>query len=63
MPRPDHPPPPLAPSRAALPHGLTFFLTDAQRRAVLRRLARHGPRRERALMLALGLPDPAPPAR
>ena len=55
------PPPP-----DSLPHPLTFFLTAAERRAVLRALrTRHKTRttlaRSRALCLALGITPAAPP--
>lgn len=40
-----------------LPHALTFFLTKAQRRAVLRALGRHGRDRAVALLRALGLDE------
>lgn len=36
-----------------LPHALTFFLTERERRAVLTTLKRHGKNRARALLLAL----------
>jgi hypothetical protein len=56
---PDPPPPPSpapAPKAADLPHPLTFFLTGAQREAVLAALGscRRG-RRAEALLLALKL--------
>jgi hypothetical protein len=38
-----------------LPHALTFFLTERERRAVLTTLKRHGKNRARALLNALNL--------
>jgi hypothetical protein len=50
------PAPPPVPER--LPASLTFFLTGAQRRAVLERLARIHRDRARALLDALRIDDP-----
>jgi len=41
------------PSRDRLPHALTFFLTEDERRKVLRRLRRIDKDRARALLRAL----------
>ena len=49
-----------APHPDRLPDALTFFLTRAQRRAVLARLGVPAPARTRALLDALGLPDEEP---
>ncbi len=38
-----------------LPHALTFFLNERERRAVLNSLKRHGKNRARALLLALNI--------
>ncbi|GAB4385437.1 MAG: hypothetical protein Kow0022_11310 [Phycisphaerales bacterium] len=49
-------PAPAAPTPVGeLPHPLTFFLTAAEREAVLAVLARHGDRRAAALLRALGI--------
>ena len=53
------PPEPI--HRATLPHALTFFLTVAQRRAVLASLRRLHRSRETALLRALDL-DPERPS-
>lgn len=53
---PPAPEPPPAPG--LMPASLTFFLTGAQRRAVLERLARIHRDRARALLGALRINDP-----
>lgn len=53
------PPAPAAPTPPdLLPDALTFFLTRAQRRAVLARLNVNAPNRTAALLTLLGIPDP-----
>ena len=65
----SHPPTPPSPAppallepvnRAVLPHALTFFLTVAQRSAVLKALRRHHRSREAALLRASDI-DPDRP--
>jgi hypothetical protein len=56
--KPPKPAPP--PDPAALPHPLTFFLTSAQRRAVLRALRRRHRDRATALLETLRI-DPENP--
>lgn len=53
-PSPPTPPTPPAPLHTQ-PHALTFFLTTAQRRAVLSHLKRLHPHRTTALLAALRL--------
>lgn len=49
-------PAPASPTpEGELPHPLTFFLTAAERRAVLAVLTPHGHRRAAALLRALGI--------
>ena len=56
MTRPRSLGPPTAPPHPdALPHPLTFFLTQAQRAAVLRALRPKRTTRSRALLAALGI--------
>lgn len=43
------------PARGSLPHALTFFLTEDERREVLRKLRRIDKDRARALLRALRL--------
>lgn len=57
---PKQPKPPPNPDR--LEHALTFFVTSAQRRAVLARLRTHSDDRVRGLLIALGIAEPAAPA-
>ncbi|MEZ6234898.1 MAG: hypothetical protein R3B68_11965 [Phycisphaerales bacterium] len=59
-PNPTSPAPPEPIHRATLPHALTFFLTVAQRRAVLKSLRRLHRSREAALLRALDIPTPDP---
>ena len=55
--RPGQPKPPPDPDR--LEHALTFFVTSAQRRAVLAVLRAHSTDRAAALLTALGIADQA----
>ncbi len=55
---PSPPPAPAAPTPPdLLPDALTFFLTRAQRRAVLARLNTNAPNRTAALLALLGIPN------
>ncbi|MGP1347031.1 MAG: hypothetical protein ACTS3F_10250 [Phycisphaerales bacterium] len=62
-----HPPPapPIAPAPSprphTLPHALTFFLSAAERAAVLRTLKQHHPDRRTALLAALHINHPTTP--
>ncbi len=64
-----HPAPPLHPDH--LPDALTFFVTRAQRQAILARLNTPAPNRTQALLTLLGItppnkptnPHPLPPDR
>lgn len=62
-PSPARPAPPEPVHRATLPHALTFFLTVAQRRAVLKSLRRLHRSRETALLRALDIETTPPDGR
>ncbi len=53
-----HDDPAPAPSQDTLPHPVTFFLRDGERREVLSRLQRISCNRTQALLKALGVPQP-----